>query len=397
MAVLLSFLAYVSSASEFAVTPRLRSSVEVYDNRRLRPVDGSGLLAAQARMGLDAEYSRPTSSITVSPEFQIIRNTSQKTLDAENYLVDFSAAKQFERHQFSFDFSFERELSAATELEEVGFIDTAIPRTEFSMSSSLISFVTERLQLISYGGYTDVAYSDSQNTVLNDYSNASVGLNLDYAASARTSLLVRTGASIFETPSFGNKTTAYRLQLGIRHALDETLDVQFIIGQNISQAKSTSRRQVVVSLVPLTLADQVVTSTERLGGQILETNIVKRWDKGNLTVQWDRFISPSSLGSRQKRQAVAGQLLHRFDRRWTANAFIRYVEQEQELGSLGTLNVRNRIGSGASVRYRQTEHLALTMTYRHDLLFGSNGTPDAKANRLMLEMSYTGKPIQWLN
>ena len=99
---------------------RLRSED---DNRRLRSEDGSGLVASVNEFVLDGVFQRPTYSVAVAPRFRLIRNSSQKELNAEDYFFKVSAQKALERHQFAMEFGYDHEQSATTQLEESGQIN----------------------------------------------------------------------------------------------------------------------------------------------------------------------------------------------------------------------------------------------------------------------------------
>lgn len=109
--------------AEVIFRPKFSPSTYVDDNRRLRSEDGSGLVASVNEFVLDGVFQRPTYSVAVAPRFRLIRNSSQKELNAEDYFFKVSAQKALERHQFAMEFGYDHEQSATTQLEESGQIN----------------------------------------------------------------------------------------------------------------------------------------------------------------------------------------------------------------------------------------------------------------------------------
>jgi hypothetical protein len=107
--------------AELTVTPKFSPTVYVDDNRRLRD-EPSGLAASVNKLEMEGVFKRPTYLLNLTPRFRMIRNTSQKELDANDYFVDVSGQKNFLRHQLAAGLSFAHELSATRQLEEKGEI-----------------------------------------------------------------------------------------------------------------------------------------------------------------------------------------------------------------------------------------------------------------------------------
>lgn len=381
--------------AELLLTPTFTPSVYVDDNRRLQPVDGSGLVASVTRVGVESVYRRPTYSLEVTPEFRLTRNSSQKELDAEDYFLDVNGQKMLERHQFGLGFGFTRQLSATTELLEGGQINAAIPKTQYDLSGNWTYFVSSQLSFTTYGNHTDVSYEDAATSNLVDYNYSIAGINVDYAFSAQTSLLGRSSVSIFETPSLMSETTSYTFQFGFRHAFDPTLDAEFLVGQNIGRSKFSVIQNAIVSFVPLRFAPQRVTSVSRGGGQVLNTSINKTFDdeRAKFGLDWNRAFSPSSFGSRQKQQSITARYVYRLSYAMTARLRFVYNEREQETTTGVSLRPIKQYTVGGILSYRWSPQITTSLDYRFSLFERVNTGVTSDSNRVTVKLEYRGEPI----
>ncbi len=383
--------------AELTVTPFFSPSVYVDDNRRLRVTDGSGLVATVDTVAVQAEYSQPTFEANINPQFRITRNSSQKELDAEDYFVDIGAQKLFERNQFSFGFGFARELSAATEIEEAGVIDTAVPKTALSLNSSWVFEGTDQFRIISFAAYNDTSYEEVLGSNLFDYVYARAGVNLEYDFSAQTKLFMRTSIARFKTPSLRSRTTSYDYNFGFRHMFDPTLTAEFLVGQNIGGSTFSRTETVLVSIVPVQFATQQRTVESRASGQVIQTRVDKEFDRNTVTIEWNRSIGPSSLGSRQKRQDVIGTLRRDITPMLRGVLNLRYGEQEQEATTGVALNAIDRYTVGASLIYRFSRTMNMRLDYRYAFLSRVETSETADSSRLGLTFVYSGEPIPYLH
>ena len=261
----------VSAFGELHVTPSFAPSFFIDDNRRVRAEECSGLWASVTKIEIDTTYRKPTYAIDLNPKFRLTRGSSQKELDAEDYFVDLSALKNFERNQVFFAFEFSRASSATTELTDLGQIDSAVPRTTIAFNSSWVHSVTDRFSVTAFGGMFDVSFDQGGQSNLVDYRNSNAGLNLRYGVSEKTVILGNSSLSVFDTPDINSTTTSYTFQFGFDHSFSEILRAQILVGQNIGRTVVHSTQPIILSLIPLQFGNIRLTQESRTSGQIVNT------------------------------------------------------------------------------------------------------------------------------
>lgn len=386
---------------ELTLAPDFSPAMYFDDNRRLRPDGGPSVVGFVNSMGFESVYSRPTYSVTLAPLVRVSRHTAQTEFDAEDYFVDLSAVKIFDRHQFSGALVYERENSGSTELTDSGRVDIAVPRTTLGGNAAWGHEITDTLTMSLFGSYRDISFAGGDQTALTDYISASFGTSFEYAQSEATSLLMTASASRFDTPesdiltvlgvgSSDGVTDSFALQVGFEHSFSETLQARFTVGQNISKFKTETTRPTLVSFVPFRIENQTVTETGTNGGLILDTSVRRQIRNGLISASWSRFFSGSSQGARFEREEVIGEARYRWSPRWITRARFVYRDQQQETADdilVRPLQFYNLIGS---IEYVFDPEWKLQFYYR----FRQQERPDiatiASSHRLGLTLIYNG-------
>ena len=385
------------------IAPTIEPMTYFDDNRRIRAEGSPSLVASEVDAGFDAVYTRPTYRLTLAPDIHFIRHSDQTELDSEDYFVDLFAEKFFERHQIAGGFNFERESSATTELDDSGRLDTAVPRTTLGLNASWGFLASEQVTLTAFGAYSDVSFKESETSRLTDYRFATAGLNLRYQFSERTDWLVNTSISLFDTPAFSSggqrvdgETKSYAFQFGFEHAFSDTVDGSLLVGQNISSFKVQTTRPVLVSLFPFRVAQQRSTTSGNDGGLLVDSSVVKRFEQGQLEVEWTRSFNASSQGSRSQRQTVTGRGVYNIDDNWRVRFNTRYREQEQETLADVVLRPLDIITVLGGLEYKFTREMSMELTYRFRHQERSNLGTTAVSHRVGLQFRYRGEAVPYL-
>lgn len=381
------------AAAELTVRPQINPSVLIDDNRRVKSRDGSGLVAAITELGILSEYRRPTYALDIHPRFKLTRNSSSKELDAEDYFVRARSRRIFERHTYGLQFDFSRERSAITELEELGQIDSAVPKTLFSIGGNWDYTVSPEFLLILYSSHTDVSYESVPGSSLVDYSYSVGGINVQYSLSEQTRILGRSSVSAFLNPEQNGRTTSYTFQFGFSHNFTEDLEAELLIGQNIGRSKFAVDQQFLVSAVPPVIQTRRVTETARTSGQVITTEVKKTFEEADWRIEWSRNVYPSSLGTRQRRERVLNSIDYRVQRNITLVHQFEFTDQSQEagLGFPGRPLKRYSLASG--IRYRFSDQMQMSLMHRFVQVDRGSAQPSAESNRVTLSLRYSGNPI----
>ena len=330
------------------------------------------------------------------PRFRLSRYTQETDLDAEDIFIHLDGVKTFERLTARAQFDYERQGTATTELTDTGRIGVNIDRTTIDFSGSLEYALNERLTLNAFGGLSDISFEELTGSTFSDYDLANAGTGIRYASSAATSILFNVSVSTFSVPSARSETVSYTYRGGLDHRFNETTSMVFQVGQNISRLKSQSDVPVLISLVPFLTATQRVTETSSGSGHVLDLIVEKEFERGGVTVTWNRYFSPSSQGSRQKRQAVEGLIEYRVTDGLTAETIVTYREQEREgqfstpLNALETLSV---LGRG---KYRLTPTLDIEVTYRFREQSDPTTSLGANWHEGSIGLRFRGDPIRYI-
>lgn len=379
--------------AEVILHPTVYPTVYVDDNRRLRANDGSGVATSTTDVNVRSVYTRPTYEIEFTPRLRFIRNTSQKVLDAENWYLSLGGKKGFERHQLRGSIGYSEQRSAATELEELGRVDSSVPKSQLEVNGEWFWSATPRFAVTSFGAHTDVRYKRSLTTGLYDYTYSTAGINLRFAATENTAIVGRTNVSLFRTPEIDSKTTAYAWAFGFEHQFSETVTAQLMVGHNIARSRTEVQVLRVVSLNPFEVGFFNQTETSRGGGQTISAEVKREFEHDEVIVDWERNVFPSSLGARQRREEVRVRWFHDFNRYWGVRSSFRYGDQEQEANTGRADNRLKRYSLSSSLSYKYSKNLEFSMAYRVAHVHRLGADTRATSNRLTLSLIYSGEPI----
>lgn len=383
------------ATAELLITPTAWTRLGYNDNRRLRDPDGPDILESTTEVTLANELQRALYSVFVAPRVRVIRRTEESELDTEDYFVKAGGERLFERQRVNLEFDFESEGTATTELTDSGLFDVNVKRTTLAANTGWAYSLTEILSVNLFGGYSDVAYEELDRSVFFDYDEANVGTGFRYVMSPTTTLLGNASISRFRTPAVRSETKSYSFRFGFEHRFTETVDASFMVGQNISRISVREPVTEIVSFVPLTFATRMVNNEESESGHLVNAFINKRFRNADMSVTWDRYFSPSSLGGRQRRQEVRSRGRYRLSERWNLDGEIGYRESEQE-GSINTLvRALDFLTGTASLKYRLTKFWSAEVAYRYRSQQEESADLDAMSNEVFFGIRYEGDPFAY--
>lgn len=322
--------------AELAIRPEVSSRAIVDSNPRLRASDPRDVAATINLAKFEAEYSRPTYSVVIVPQVRVSRYTSETELDSEDYFVSLSSSKILERDQFFGEFSYQRENSITTEQTDSGVFNVNIPRTRYSLEASWLHTLTERASVSAFGNALDVSFEEDPRSTFINYSQFGAGSSLSYALSETTTLRATYSFSNFKTPQTSSGTRSHSYRIGFEHQLDDSVNVAFSIGQNVSEIEFKSAQTQIVTLNPLRFITIVTDESERAAGEILDLVVEKEFERASVRFEWDRVFSPSSQGARQQEENVGGFARYQISRFVDAEFNGSFRQRTQE----GTANTR---------------------------------------------------------
>ena len=338
---------------EVQVESKITSQVAFDTNPRTRPVDPDEVVVSITDIEVLSTYLTETSSVSLQPAFRLSKYSQETDLNNEDYFVTLSGNKLYERMQFSGEFSYEREASIRTELEDSGIFNVNVPRTSFSAFGAGTFFATPRLSFQLFGNGLYAFFEDNPRSTFIDYQNYALGSSLRYIYSDQTAWTVIFSASDFKTPEISSKTRSYAFQVGFEHEFDESLRANFSVGRNISHLRFKDSQLSLISVNPILFGVETIDREERSSGDILDLTIEKEFERSFVKVEWNRQFSPASRGARQEREEVQGFGRYRITRNLWLEGLLNYRERRQE-GTTNTLRFNDFevIKAVARVYYR---------------------------------------------
>lgn len=385
---------------EFDLSGNARSRLEADDNRRLRvdsqEVSFATITNAQAKLDLRTE----TYSASLRPRVRTSRFTRETALNFDEYYVQLSMGKFWERARLSLDFDFERESSVTTELTDVGSAETNLPRTGLGLNLSWLYQVTPRFQTTLSGGLNQSTFESVPGSRFVDSDQANVGLDLDYQFSDRTALLFNSSASAFSTDN-GRDTASYLYQAGLRSALTETFNATVLVGQNLSRITQELPQPVPATVQVLFFGTPFLVPNgnfvnklrESSAGRVINVQVNKEIQRGFGTVAWSQFFSPTSQGVRARRESVVAGGEYDISLRWKAQLDYAFRNQTQE-GRFGTLLASIETHSVRSqVSYQFAKEWFAEVGYRYLRQFNPATEDLTESNMLFIAVRYSGDPF----
>ena len=392
IALIFTFHSPVSS-DEWLVAPSLWSRNLVDDNRRMREDPGPGLLASLNEVALVSSYRAQTYAVNLHPRFRITRYTEEPSLAAEDYFFSIETSKRLERQQITFAFDFQREGTATTELLDSGRFDTNTARTTLAAETAVNHDFSAAASAGVFGSYHNVAFKDVSGSSFSDYTMGRAGIRGSYQMTERTTWFGDASLSRFSTPADGGKTTSYAFNVGFNTAFTPSVTASLSVGHNFSRIQFVTEVLIVVRTTPPLIMTQRINQLENASGQIIAAHVEKQFSRGVLDIEWTRFFSPSSQGSRQKRQEVNAIASYDINHEWRATSEINYRQQRQEGTALSRISSLDVLVARAGVTHHFDREIDVTFGYRFRTQLDVVREVRSFSNEILLELRYRPLPL----
>ena len=173
------------------------------------------------------------------------------------------------------------------------------------------------------------------------------------------------------------------------------MTAELLVGQNLSRQETDTTQPVLISINPPTFANQTVRTNDRVGGLLVDTKVRRVFDWGSIIIKWSRSISPSSQGSRQRREQVDAIARYIFNHKWRAR--LNFLFRQQELESNSALPVRalDVYETRGTLSHRFTKQIELSGYYRYRHQVRPASSAIAGSHRLGLELEFVGEPLDF--
>ncbi|MFZ7112404.1 MAG: hypothetical protein ACOWYE_12035, partial [Desulfatiglandales bacterium] len=364
--VILAGFVPLAKAAEISLNPSIGILGEYNDNIDFSRIYEEDDLLTRIRPALDVDYRTDLLSLQGRGAITVLRYLEETRRNTEYYDLGFNGAyKVTERVTANARFSYTKDETLESELEETGIVNFPADRTRFGSGGGVVYGITERDDIgLSYD-YTRTNY-DSDAYV--DYDNS--GLFLTYnrlLANMKDVFTVKAGYSDYDSDA--SKVENYSLYLGWAHPFTETLQLTcFLGGRYTSTDYSFVKRGIVfdATLLPdnpfRTVFERVELSESGWGG-LADVSLRMSGETCSTTIGYNHDLTYSSEGDPISRDRLyfdgRKNLTTRLSLGLTASTYLSKSE-----GELSQEDSRH-LELGSSLHYRLTENYSLSAGYNY--------------------------------
>jgi len=371
-------------AFDYHVQPIASTGLIVNDNRRLQTLDPDTVYGATATAAFDAYAADDVVNFSFSPRARLTRYEGDSDLNSDEYWADAYVERIFPLARVSVDAGYSRVATINSELDDSGNLLAASYRNTSLVAPSLTYIISPRVLFTLGGSVSKVRFDGEGN--FTDYNFFAANSNLRYQFSDRTSWLVTFGKTKFD-PDFDFTTDTYTWQLGIEHALTDTVDVAFNYGGLRSTVKFSTQQLVFDPLVGF--VPQTIRNESNDGGALINFDVAKRFPNVKLHASFDRSLSPSSQGQQNRTDVVMGEATWRINRTLSTRVATYYRDQNSETEFLPGRGLISYVVHG-SVTKQLSKQWQVRALYQYRRQFRRLSEVTVDYNQVSISLNYKG-------
>ncbi len=357
--------------------------------------------------------------------------------DFAEKIADFSHVYTGERFKTELAARYAEQSSLNTQLEQDGSgnLQLQIPRFTVSVSPTLTYNLTEKNALRLNYNFLDVSFDRQPGGLENvfsysDYQNQQVSITGIHAYSDTLSLNLSVAYSKYDSPTslpdssfvfpycsdgsapngsilpcpngnltavdvltsgdFSQSATNLTYQAGFQYIYDE--QTQIAASAGLRDTETTTEFNQTTTYNPQLIPNSSVSTTDSSSGNgfVFSANLNRNSDWGNLILNADQQINPSSNGRQQQTTSFSANLKYVLTERWTTGFDARYqlTESSTNAESENINNSRTYYTVTPNLRWNWTPeiNLKLSYSYRHQQ-FDTRDDPSV-GNNVMFQFSY---------
>ncbi|MGE0385226.1 MAG: hypothetical protein AB7Q97_10885 [Gammaproteobacteria bacterium] len=373
--------------------PQTKLRGEFNDNRRMTTGPHESIFGMQVEAGGSFDYDSEVLDLNLTPLGRFVRYTGADDLDSETGSVDASGLRKFERWAMGLGTNFTRDTTLVTELDTTGQIAANKYVNSASVQPYVSYIISEIDSLRLQYGYTDVSYEDAQGTGFRDYTYASASATWSHVFSEKNQATASVYYNDYDVPDdqSPSQTDTYGLQATWKHKFSSTLDATVGAGVLVSKA----------DFVALALAGNqfvLLPQDSSDNGYTVMADVIKKFERGNLSVNFSRNVYPSSRGAQVIRTDLKAEYYYRFTPYFAGAVGGRYINAESQRPDQATISDLNRdyYQVYARLGYRISPHWEATGAYYFSDQKFSQATSSANANSVHLILQYNGDSLTLL-
>jgi len=353
-------------AAEVSLQPSVGITGEYNDNIDFSRVYEEDDFLTRIRPALDVDYKTDLLSLRGSGAVTVIRYLDETRRNTEYYDFGFDGAYNVtERLTAEARFSYRKDETLESELEETGIVTFPEDRKRFNGGGGVVYSLTERDDIGLSFDHTQTDY-DSVNDV--DYDTDSLFLTYNHVlANMKDVVTVKTGYAAYDSDA--SQVDNYSLYLGWAHPFTETLQLSCFLGARYTSTDYFSVKQGLVfdsSLLPgypyRTVFQRVEASDSGWGG-LADISLKKTGEDYSGTIGYNQDLTYSSQGDPINRYKFyfdgKKNITSRLSLGFTAGAYLSKSEGEFSQEDSRHLDL------GTSLNYKLTETYSLSVAYNY--------------------------------
>lgn len=375
----LAFAALPAWCAEWSAEPSVTLREEYNDNFLLTTLPHNAVWGTILTPSLKLSRRSEVSETSVSARLNFNRYAGERDLDRNDQYYKLNSSYKSERNIWAGDFSYTRDSTLFSELDETGIVQTRAQRNRLSLAPSWTRMLSERNSL-RLGYQIDRVSYDSNSAGLIDYRNQSVDAGWLHQFSPKDLVTLALFYSTFQTANDSNKANTIGLQGGLTHDFSETMQGSIVLGvrsiKSTVKGLSTQLVEILPGFFLPVLVPQTLNTTDR--ATVLNARLEKRFETVTINGSVSREQSPTGNGSLVETDRLRIGVSRRVTENLTASANGN-VYHSRYIGNAVNAADRKYYELALNLNWRMTERWRVESGYRYARLeYQSSGTaPDS--------------------
>jgi hypothetical protein len=402
------------SATEWSVTPRVKMSAEVNDNKRLirssvekqlgkthDPVVG-GLLDLSAEAAMNTESTK----LYFSPRAVLSRYTRDGLpggLSSENFYIDFGGTHALnERLTIGLRGNYTYDTTLTSELQTTGRTQSRFRRSTIDLNPTIAYATSERNTVQGGINYTNTMYeSQARQVGLLDYLYQGVYLADTYKLNDKEEVSATVSANRFEPANVtssvlvNGKTVPFQVQ----KSTTDNLSFEAGYSRKFSESLKGSVEAGVIHTRTDTkthvLGNFLGTQTTSDLGFLFDISATKTFERAELSAGFSRRVIPSGFGSQITQNELRVAANHKFSERFNGGLNLLWDDNHYTANRFSSIAPNEYQRAEPYLRYQLTPFWYLMAQYIYSRSSRSDSSRDdtTDSNAFLFSVGYDGEKI----
>ena len=382
LAIFSLWLPLTATAADISLKPSVGITGEYNDNVNFREIDRESDYIATLAPALALDYATDLLRLSSGLDVRILRYAERTNLDNEYYRFNFNGTyRMLERLRLSGRFSYLRDETLESELEETGLLTRREDRQRFNIGAG-VSYVLDPLtdlgldfghEITDYGGIGNV-----------DYHNSSISLSCSRRLkNLPGTLTVRPSYTNYDSDI--NQVDTFAVSFGWTHSFAETLNLTASLGVRHTRTTLTLTRTEIVPVPTIPpgllfrLETREVEAVERNWGGLANLSLTKTWETYSANIDYRHDLRYSSRGEPINTDrfsfGMSKSITSRFRAGFSGNAY------KTKTASEITLTDSRHFDLGPYLQYNLTQDHLLRVQYTYSNHNDKTGSGDVSRDR----------------